>query len=306
VSRRLLGAASASGRGTAELGSGSGRRIAALVTAAVAIPLLAGLLYAQLGSPDLPGQPVAGRDGGEEQANSIAALIGRIETHLEENPKDGRGWEVVAPVYMKLERYDEAVKARRNAINLLGATADREVDLGEALTAAANGVVTADAKAAFDRAIAIEADHFKAMFYLGRAAQQDGNAGEASRIWRDLIAKSPPDAPWVTVVRQSLARVEGPGATPPGPRADDVAAAGAMAPEARNQMIRGMVERLATRLHEDGSDVEGWLRLLRAYMVLGEHDKAKAAVGEARGALAREPEKLRLLDEGVRDLGVEG
>ena len=79
-----------------------------------------------------------------------------------------------------------------------------------------------------------------------------------------------------------------------------------MTPEARNQMIRGMVERLATRLHEDGSDVDGWLRLLRAYMVMGERDRARAAVGEARGALAREPEKLRRLDEGIRELGVEG
>jgi len=306
VSRRLLGAAGADGPGTAETAPGGGRRIAALVVAVVAVPLLAGPLYTVLGSPDLPGEPIASRDAGDGRANSVAALIARIETHLEEEPKDGRGWEVVAPVYMKLERYDDAVKARRNALDLLGATAEREVDLGEALTSAAGGVVTADAKAAFERAAALEPDHFKAMFYLGLAAQQDGNGGEAARIWRRLIAKSPADAPWLTVVRQSLARVEGPGATPPGPQPDDVAAAAGMTPEARVQMIRGMVERLATRLHEDGSDVDGWLRLLRAYMVMGERDKAKAAVGEARDALAHEPEKLRLLDEGIKNLGVGG
>ena len=79
-----------------------------------------------------------------------------------------------------------------------------------------------------------------------------------------------------------------------------------MAPDQRNQMIRGMVDRLAARLHEDGSDVDGWLRLLRAYVVLGERDKAKAAAGEARSALAREPEKLRLLDQSIRELGVGG
>jgi cytochrome c-type biogenesis protein CcmH len=306
VSRRLLGAANATGSETPEASPRGGRRIAALIGAIVAIPLIAGVLYTVLGSPDLPGEPIASRDSGDEQANSIAALIARIETHLEENPKDGRGWEVLAPVYMKLERYDDAVKARRNALSLLGATGEREVDLGEALTSAAGGVVTADAKAAFERAVALEADNFKAMFYLGLSAQQDGNGGEAARIWRNLIAKAPADAPWLSVVRQSLARVEGPGATPPGPQPDDLAAAGEMTPEARNQMIRGMVERLATRLHEDGSDVDGWLRLLRAYMVMGERDRAKAAAGEARGALAREPEKLKRLDQGIRDLGVEG
>jgi cytochrome c-type biogenesis protein CcmH len=67
-----------------------------------------------------------------------------------------------------------------------------------------------------------------------------------------------------------------------------------------------MVAQLAARLHEDGSDIDGWLRLLRAYMVLGERDKAKAAVGEARSALAREPDKLRLLDQGIKELGVGG
>ena len=69
-------------------------------------------------------------------------------------------------------------------------------------------------------------------------------------------------------------------------------------------MIQGMVERLSERLHRDGADVDGWLRLLRAYMVMGERDKVKAVVDEARGALAREPEKLKLLDEGIKDLHV--
>ena len=120
------------------------------------------------------------------------------------------------------------------------------------------------------------------------------------------LAQAPADAPWLSVVRKSLAGVEGSGDTRTGPGPDDMAAASEMPPEARNQFIRGMVERLATRLHADGSDVEGWLRLLRAYMVMGERDKAKTAADEAREALAREPEKLKLLDEGIKDLGVGG
>jgi cytochrome c-type biogenesis protein CcmH len=311
VSRRLLGAAAAT---TAEAAPRSGRRIAALASAAVAVPLIAGSLYWRLGSPDLPGEPIASRATAEEQTNSIAALIGQIEAHLEANPKDGRGWEVIAPVYMKLERYDDAVKARRNAIDLLGATAQRAVDLGEALAMAAGGVVTAESKAAFERAAALDADNAKATFYLGLAALQDGNAGDAARTWRNLIAKAPADAPWLPVVREQLARIETPGAAPPpgpapadvaaGPSPEDVAAVSQMPPEARNQFILGMVERLATRLHENGSDVDGWLRLLRAYMVMGDRDKAKTAASEARGALAREPEKLKALDEGIRDLHV--
>ena len=301
VSRRLLGAAAATAVEAAPRGW---RRVAALASAVVAVPLIAGSLYAWRGSPDLPGEPIASRSTGEEQANSIAALIARIESHLEAEPADGRGWEVIAPVYMRLERYDDAVKARRSALNLLGATAQREVDFGEALAMAAGGVVTADSKAAFERATAMDADNAKAMFYLGLAALQDGNAGDAARIWRDLIAKAPANAPWLPVVREQLARVENPGAPPPGPSPEAVAAVNAMSPEERNQFMRDRVEQLATRLHENGSDVEGWLRLLRAYMVLGDRDKAKTAASEARGALAREPDKLKLLDEGIRDLHV--
>ncbi len=71
-------------------------------------------------------------------------------------------------------------------------------------------------------------------------------------------------------------------------------------------MVQGMVARLAERLKNDGSDVEGWLRLLRSYMVLGERDKALAAAADARRALASDPEKLRRVNELIKGLGLEG
>jgi cytochrome c-type biogenesis protein CcmH len=71
-------------------------------------------------------------------------------------------------------------------------------------------------------------------------------------------------------------------------------------------MVRGMVERLAIRLKQEGSDVDGWVRLLRAYVVLGEPDKARAAAGDARRALASEPDKVRQIEELIKGLGLEG
>jgi cytochrome c-type biogenesis protein CcmH len=307
VSRRLLGAAApAGGAMAAEAPPRPWRRIAALAGAVTVVPLIAVPFYALVGSPGVPGEPFASRVAGSKEATSIASMIARIERHLEEMPNDGRGWEVIAPVYMQLQRFEDAAKARRNAVNLLGATAQREADLGAALAMAAGGVVTADSKAAFERAAAIEPGNVQAMFFLGVAARQDGDVAEAVRVWRDLIAKAPANAPWLPMVREQLARVAPEVVPPPapGPTAKDVAATQGMSPEARGQFIRTMVERLATRLHEDGSDVDGWLRLLRAYMVMGERDKVKIAVNEAREALAREPEKLKLLDAGLKDLGV--
>jgi cytochrome c-type biogenesis protein CcmH len=77
-----------------------------------------------------------------------------------------------------------------------------------------------------------------------------------------------------------------------------------MSEKDRNDMIRGMVARLDDKLKQDGSDVEGWRRLLRAYMVLGERDKAQAAAGDARHALASDPEKLRALEDAIKSLGL--
>ena len=310
VSRRLIAAA-----GAAELkkpasdASSLRRRRATALAALVLIPIGALSLYLTLGSPQLPGEPLAARLRAPNQNRSIENMIAQVEDHIQKNPDDGRGWEVLAPVYMRLGRYDDAVRAWRNTIRLSGSNASREADLGEAQVAAANGVVTADAKAAFDRALKLDGNNVMARFYLGMAADQDGRRADAEKIWRALLASAPPGAPWIEVVRRAIERNATPGAAvaaPPGPSAQDMAAAGQMKEEDRNQMIRGMVARLADKLKQDGSDIDGWERLLRAYMVLGERDKAHDAAADARKALSQDPDKLRRLDELIKSLGVAG
>jgi cytochrome c-type biogenesis protein CcmH len=303
VSRRLIAAADAAEPMTAS-GAATRRRLVALV-ALIALPIGAGAAYLSLGSPLLPGQPQLARNDAPPEQRSIEELVARVEAHLEQNPNDGRGWEVVAPVYLRLNRLDDAVRARRNALRLLGATAEREADLGEALTFTANGMVTAEAKDTFERALKLDPQAFKARYFLGLAAEQDGRREDAARMWRALLESAPAGAPWEAFVRESLARVD-PSASPSGPSAADVAAANDMTPAQRNEMVRGMVDRLAARLKEQGTDVDGWMRLLRAYMVLGEPDKARAAAGDARRALAGEPEKIRMIDELIKGLGLEG
>jgi cytochrome c-type biogenesis protein CcmH len=306
ISRRLLAATDAQGETPAASLAPWRRRFIA-VAALLALPLGAVTFYLSFGFPGLPDQPLAARTNGPEN-RSIAALVAQVEDRLERNPQDGRGWEVIAPVYMRLGRFDDAVKARRNALRLLGENAARQGDLGEALVSAANGIVTADAKNAFDRALALDARDPRAKFYAGLAAEQDGRNAEAAAIWRDLLATAPADAPWAAVVRQSLARLENPAVatSTPGPSTADVAAAANMSPEARVQMVRGMVERLAQRLAHDGSDLDGWVRLVRAYLVLGEHQRALDAAADARRALAGDQDKLHRLDAALTDLAAGG
>jgi cytochrome c-type biogenesis protein CcmH len=73
-----------------------------------------------------------------------------------------------------------------------------------------------------------------------------------------------------------------------------------------DQMIRGMVERLAARLRQDGSNVEGWIMLVRSYVALGEDEQARAAVAAARVALANDADNLRRLEDGLKSLGFAG
>ena len=187
------------------------------------------------------------------------------------------------------------MRSRRGA-NRLRSTATRatrEADLGEALVAAANGVVTAEAKEAFGRAVAGDQHDAKARYFLGLADEQDGNREGAAAKWRAMLENAPPDAPWVNFVRTALARVTGEPVAATRPDASDVAAAAGMNDEQRVEMIRGMVQRLADRLHTDGNDVDGWLRLVRAYVVLGDRDKAKDAASDAQRALAARPDEIR-------------
>lgn len=288
-------------------------RRAAAIAALVIVPLVGAGVYLKHGSPNLPGQPLAERRGSSAENRSLDSLIAQVEARLDREPNDGRGWEVLAPVYLRLGRLDDAVKARRNALRLNGESATRHADLGEALVAAANGVVTAEAKQNFDRALALDAGELKSRFYSGVAAEQDGQRAKAAQIWRAMLSEAPPDAPWRSSVREALAEI---GENPPeprtpavpnsGPGAAEIAAASGMSESERAEMVQGMVTRLADRLRQDSSDIEGWLRLLRAYMVLGDRDKAKSAADDARRALAHEPDKLRRLNELATGLGLDG
>jgi cytochrome c-type biogenesis protein CcmH len=308
ISRRLLAAADApSGASAAATGSLRSERRRVAAVAALAVLTLGPLgFYIALGSPNIPGEPAFARVTTPKGHESIASLVSQVEAHLATSPNDGAGWAVLAPVYTRLGRFDDAVQARKKALLLNGPTATREADLGEAETAAANGVVTAEAKAAFERAVASDPKEAKARYFLGLAAEQDGMNDEAASIWRSMLAEAPTGAPWVAFVRQALARVSGGPVAAVEPSTADISAVANMSEDARRDTIRGMVARLADRLHDNGGDVEGWLRLVRAYVVLGDRTKAKDAAADAKRALGERPDDVRRIDDLVKGLGLEG
>jgi len=189
------------------------RRTVALIALA-SIPAISLGLYLLLGSPDLSGAPLSARLAAAPENQDIALLVRRVELHLGEQPDDGRGWEIIAPIYQRMGRTSDAVKARENALRLLGPTADRETDFGEALVDDSNGMVTADARAAFERAYALDARNPKARFFMGLAAEQDGRLDAAKIIWQALVNDAPKGAPWLGVVQAALGRLQTAGQKP--------------------------------------------------------------------------------------------
>src|SRR3954462_8922932 len=160
--RRLL--AAADGQRDLPARSNLGLRRASAIVALVGLPIAAVTFYLTLGSPFLGDFPLASRTRTADVNQPLENMVAQVEAHLEKNPTDGRGWTVLAPVLARLGRFDDAVRAYRNALAYGGDSSGRRADLGEALMAAAGGVVTNDAKAEFDRAVALNADETKASY----------------------------------------------------------------------------------------------------------------------------------------------
>jgi cytochrome c-type biogenesis protein CcmH len=272
------------------------RRRAASAIALSTVPLLALAVYGAFGSPDLPGQPRAARLDADPQKLDMAAAVARVEAHLAQHPDDGRGWEVIAPVYLRTGRIDDAVKAYRSALRLLGeADAARQVNYGEALVSANDGVVSAEARAAFERAATLDPASPKARYYLALAAEQDGDRGAARTHYAAILSSSPPNAPWTPLVKDRLARLGG---------GEGASAIATLPAQDRQAAIKGMVEGLASRLDAGGGTSDEWSRLIRSYVVLGERGKAETALDKARRSLGQDTAAKRQVEVMARELGL--
>ena len=267
LAREILRLKSEAGRVVgAGLAFGSGALLGGLV-------LVAGLalgLYAWLGSPDLPSQPLSGRADVAAQELDLDTAIARIEAQLTANPDDLRGWTVIAPAYVEQARYADAVRAYRRIIDLGGATPDLQTSLAEALLLAGDDAGTDEAIALLQAAAAADPAHVMSRLYLASVLTGVERYEEAVPIWRDVMALAKGDEPWLASARQGLAVAENGGAAP--------------ANDQETEMIGQMVSGLADRLAAQGGSIEEWTQLVRAYLVLGDTERAQAAFDAAVAA----------------------
>ncbi|MEB3045531.1 c-type cytochrome biogenesis protein CcmI [Rhizobium mulingense] len=269
------------------------------------LPVLGLCLYLTTGRPDLPAQPLEARL--ENPGNDVAMLIAKAERHLAENPDDGKGWDVLAPIYVRTMRVNDALVAYRNAIRLLGPSPIRLDGLAETLMAVSDGVVTDEARQALEQSLTLEPDNPRARFYVALSMEQAGRADEARRAFEALAQQSPADAPWLPLVNEHIAKNGGAAAQPSapgGPTSEDMAAAENMSAGDRQQMIRGMVESLDAKLNADPNNFEGWMRLVRSYAVLNDKDRAADALKRGLAAFPPAGEQGRHLLALARELGI--
>lgn len=304
ISRRILNAEKAGGASAADIEKARSGRVLALA-AVLAVPLIAWGIYPLFGAPDTPSMPLAARLANSPQNSSVDELIARAEAHLAQNPGDARGWDVLAPIYLRIGRGADAVNAYRSAIRLEGENFQRILGLGEALIAVSGGPITAEAEGLFEKAAALQPDDIRPQYYLAQGEMQDGNADGAVKRLQSFLDKAPKDAPWRAQVEQTILRIRGgaPQAPAKGPTTEDVDAAASMSPEDRQAMVEGMVQRLDESLRENGGDIDGWKRLVRSYMILNRRDDALDAL--KRGVAALDVEKRAELTGFAAGLGLE-
>ncbi len=290
LARELLrhqGEATASSKN--ELGRG------AILACAAAIAMISLLTYAMLGSPGLPGQPLAGRAEVAARDIDLDTAVSRIEQQLASNPNDLRGWTVIAPVYLQTARYAEAEHAYRRIIALGGATAQTQTSLAETLMLQADGAAAGEAMTLLQSAAASDPGHVLSRLYIAAELTRTARYDEAVAAWDAVLALSKGNESWLAAAREGRAVADNRGVVPAG------AATGAATADAISQMVSG----LATRLAAEGGTIEEWTQLVRAYVVMGDLAKAQTAYDDARAAYPRAFERGEL-DTIALDAGLQG
>lgn len=270
----------------------------------ISIPLVSVSAYAVLGNPNLPGVPRAERLANVVANDDFVAMVAQVEAHLADDPRDAQGWLVLANAHRGMDRYAEAAEAFGRLLQLVPPTAPLLTDHGEALVASSDGMIAEEARQTFVEALAIDGGSMKARFYLALADRQEGREEEARRAWRAMLAEGPADAPWRGAVERQIASLETKSSAAPRLGEDEIARAEGMVPEDRRKLIGGMVEGLARRLEHNGKDLQGWLRLARARLVLGETQAAAAALRSAEVHFNDDQGSLALIEETRKALGL--
>ena len=207
-----------------------------------------------------------------------------------------------------------AVRVQERILALRGdqASANDHANLALALVAEVQGYVSPEAETELRASLQRDMTNELARYLVGEMFLQGGRYDQTFRFWRPLAEGGTPGSPWVTSIRERIEQVAElagiryalPSASGDGPSAEDMAAAGEMSPEDRQQMIEGMVAQLSDRLAVDGGAVEDWNKLIRSLAVLERKDEAQEIYDEARAKFEGRPAELSFLKQAAVESGL--
>ncbi len=205
VERRLLAEAGDDARGAP--GAVSPR--AASIAIAVALPAFAFGLYAVFGDPDALSANRAASAAAESAADAPAARDALVR-HLARNPRDGRGWTLLARTDFEADRFSDAAQAYARAIATPKVAADPSIwcEYADALGMAQGGSLAGKPRELIGRALALDPDHPKALEMAGSAAYEQRDYDAAAQYWSTLLARIPPDAPAHRELAAAIARAQ--------------------------------------------------------------------------------------------------
>lgn len=264
-----------------------------------------------------------------------AALIALVSAGIAISRTTGRGaggdsdspaakdWRVVGWAYAESGNAAEAASAYRKAAAIEPDNAENWSSLGEALQSASRTAVP-EAAAAFRKALELDPSDPRARYFLAVQKDLGGDAKGAVEDWLALLGDTPPGAPWEADLRRTIeqsaaknridvaGRMPAQGATGPatagipGPSSEQLAAAASIPPGQQEKMIQQMLARLEGRLKAEPRDEEGWIRLMRSRMVLGQSDRAAAALRSGLSAFKGDSAVEGRLKSAAAELGVPG
>jgi cytochrome c-type biogenesis protein CcmH len=295
------------------------------VLIALLLPALTLFLYTEIGQPAQPDQPLAARniaapvpqDLTDGQSKQIEAMVSRLARRLKDEPDDLEGWTLLGRSQAALGQLDAAASSLRKAVALSKDDADLLVAFGDVLTKSSSGNITPEALIAFSKARELAPGSLSARYFLALADLQAGRRQQAYEAWLGLYRELPAGSdnrqalaeqirgvaqqlginPEEQLAESSSAAIEKLSSRPPGPSAPGpdraaMAEAAKLLPAERREFIQSMVQRLADRLQDEPNDFDGWMRLGRAYGVLGQRVKSAEAYGRASALHPGDPGPL--------------
>ncbi|TCS12095.1 c-type cytochrome biogenesis protein CcmI [Caulobacter sp. BK020] len=270
---------------------------------AAAAPLLAIALYGVVGAPGLADQPFLKRvaawrntDPAQLEPQKIATVLEQIAV---QRPTDPEPLKNLALARMAAGDATGASQALRRAVILAPARADLWAGLGETFVADGDGEIGTDARKAFAEALKRDPRNVSARYHLGLARIANGDVQGGLADWKALLADLPPDDPRRMGFGHQIAQVQADGGLRPSAAPTGQPAEGGSDGDVQG-MIQGMVAGLAARLEASPDDPDGWVKLVRAYAVLGDAARRDATLAKAEARYKDQPKVLAALRQAAQ------